>query len=186
MYINQDGQHALRAAAQRAVEVVTRALGSEHHGKGIYLRSFHFSDPQQGYMGLTDQLACWVGGGANTDKAAKYRIVAAEKAIRLATNAKTLGHLSSWESRDPTDQAFRDKFGGATMVMCSVAALSPEPTPMLTSASGLPEMGDEAFTILVPMFAGWKPRTIDVLNILLKSKNDFATRLFQEHIALAA
>lgn len=182
IYLREEEQHVLRAAAEKALGIVIDALGPEHRDKGIYLRSFHFPNPQEGYKGLVEQLACWVGGSANDDKFPKYHIVSMEKPIRLAANARTLGHFSSWESRIPDEQ----KYGGATMAMCTVADLSPEPTLMLTSASGLPEKGDEAFTILTPMFAGWKPRTVDIMNILLKSGNQLAIELFQQHAKLAS
>ncbi len=186
LYLNEESQYALRTAAERALEEVIRALGAAHHGKGIYLRSFHFPDLQEGYIGLVEQLACWIGGPTNNDRFPKYQIVSAEKSIRLATNTRERGHISSWESRDPPGQTFRDRFGGATLMTCTVPELAPEPTLILTSASGLSEVGDEAFTILTPMFAGWKPLAIDVTNILLKSKNTLAMQLFRKHAALAS
>jgi hypothetical protein len=83
-------------------------------------------------------VAAWTGlivstslhGEIPEEKVPKYRDLACEKAQRLAMYP---GHLSSWESRDGSS-----KWGGAIRA-----------NDYILSFSGLPELWDEAFMLLL-------------------------------------
>ncbi|MBI2013324.1 MAG: hypothetical protein HYS87_00600 [Candidatus Colwellbacteria bacterium] len=97
--------------------------------------------------------------GTITDpvKARKYFELAQEKANRLDAHIKTMGHKSSWQSRDPA----KNQWGGAIFA-----------NGWIFSFSGLPELADEAAMVLVAMRFGFlNPR--QVAEITAKSLNPF-------------
>jgi hypothetical protein len=164
----------IRQAARKAIQIVVDALGVEHSKKGACLRVYHWPKIEEGYVGLIEIFDEWIGGDANYERLRKYMIVSVEKAIRLAMNARSLGHVSSWESRDPTDAPFRDKFGGAILVRCIVPEIGPEPIRLIFTTSGLNEMGDEATCLLAIMDLPWQAK--DVSRIIAISNNEIAAR----------
>ena len=70
-----------------------------------------------------------------TDRLAKYYLFSGEKGERVVLN-NPLGHVSSWQSRDPE----QDKWGGAIRA-----------GDFVLSFSGLPELADEALMLAVAL-----------------------------------
>jgi len=75
-------------------------------------------------------------GEVPLEKVEKYLEFSQEKSRRLAFQ---IGHLSSWESRDPS----HNQWGGAIRI-----------EDMIFSFSGLPELGDEVLMLLVGQMYG--------------------------------
>lgn len=114
----------------------------------------NMADRTGGYLSITSKLAdelllcVRIGAIAHQDdanpkfktKARKYCMLSQEKCVRTIANAFTLGHLSSWQSRNQD----ADMWGGA--VMCDEFAVG---------FSGLPELADEAFCLVLSIHWGW-------------------------------
>lgn len=166
---------AIRQAGERAVKEVVPKLPAEYAEKGAFLRAYVLPNLEESYIGLVNLYSGWIGGQSNNDEIDKYLIVSVEKAIRLASNAKKYRHMCSWESRDPETFVFREKFGGAILVRCSLPTLDPDPIYLLLSVSGLNEKGDEAIALYTATFLQWKLNCQDLYNILLMSSNEIAT-----------
>jgi hypothetical protein len=80
-------------------------------------------------------------GEVPLEKAEKYMEFAQEKARRLAFQ---IGHVSSWESRDPD----HNQWGGAIRI-----------EDLIFSFSGLPELADEAAMLGVGLMYGRRENT---------------------------
>ena len=99
-----------------------------------------------------------MGGKANPERKVRHLGLCQEKASRLAVNHASLGHVSSFQSRNPSE----DKMGGAILT-----------NDYILSFSGLPELLDEA---LVLNIAQNLPNFISkeiYERIILESKNPF-------------
>lgn len=77
------------------------------------------------------------GPGGNFDRQLKYQKYSGEKYRRLCRYVDE-GHLTSYESRDPS----QDKWGGAIVV--PIGGIE-----TIFSTSGLPEAGDEAYDLIL-------------------------------------
>ncbi|MEK7614657.1 MAG: hypothetical protein AAB428_03260 [Patescibacteria group bacterium] len=172
-YTNLDRIKILvREAAEKAIRTVRMNLGDKYAGSGAYIRAYRLPSVSEGYIGLNELFAAWIGGYANDDKLDMYIIVSVEKAIRLATYAQASGHVSSWESRDTTA---KNKYGGAILIHCLVPELGTEPTNLIFTVSGLSEHGDEAVAILTALNLPWQANGVP--EIIEKSNNNLARRL---------
>lgn len=184
----------IEKAAWLALRSVNNAIDPEHLNKGAFLRIYHFKSPADGYIGLSELTdstfgtSCpgWIGGPANKQSEDKYRIVSAEKAIRLARNARLNGHISSYQSRDPTDAKIRDQFGGAALIRCRfIDYPGLEDALLLLSMSGSTEYGDEAAVLLTAKLATcWVANGSDIERVIEYSKNDLAAKLFDHYATL--
>lgn len=82
-------------------------------------------------------------GDVADDKAARYIELAQEKALRLATKL-SLGHVLSWQSRDPA----ANLWGGAAYICMG---------NIILSFSGLPELWDEAICLATASYGLYVP-----------------------------
>ena len=91
---------------------------------------FLVADPQTGFP-----LGSLFIGDVPDDKAARYIELAQEKPLRLAANMISLGHVLSWQSRNPEENLW----GGAVYIRIGNVILS---------FSGFPELWDEAIGLV--------------------------------------
>jgi len=153
--------------------VVRDLLGEAHHGKGAYFRAFLFKDSgvtSPDYRDLVPLYDSWVGGDANRDRESLFQMCSFEKPVRLANNFSVNQHVSSYQSR------VHDQFyAGAIMFHCVIPELGTEPLRIVFSFSGLPEMGDEAASLLTAermhLRCDWQVKLSDLTMILKISNN---------------
>jgi len=122
--------------------VVDEMLSSEHAGKGAYSRTFWLQEPFD-YRNAIPLYDSWVSGDKNRHNESLYFMASMEKIVRLAIHAGADGHVSSFQSRAP-DLLYT----GAIRYRCIVPDISDTPIWLANSVSGLPEMGDEAASVL--------------------------------------
>lgn len=116
----------LVTACQIMLKTALREFGNREGWEGKKGGYFCVADGLSG----TPLLVALVGE-IPLEKVEKYMEFAQEKARRLSFH---IGHVSSWESRDPD----HDQWGGAIRI-----------EDMIFSFSGLPELGDEVLMLLV-------------------------------------
>lgn len=90
-----------------------------------------------------------------------YFILSQEKADRLGVNHNLLGHLSSFQSRDPV----KNKWGGSIIVRDEFNC------PYILSFAGLTEHENEAVMLLVGISKGWLTE-IEAIHIAKLSDNE--------------
>ena len=102
----------------------------------------------------------------------------AEKTIRLMKMRALKGHVSSEESRNPTQW----EFGGAFITFAEVPELGGE-VLLLPAFSGLPDKikGDETVWMCVLQKIGWAYLQ-NFSSVLAKSENNFAVDLLKRNI----
>lgn len=101
-------------------------------------------------------------GEIDPEKTLKYARFAQEKGKRLYQN-QSLGHVSSWESRD--EEA--EKYSGAILA-----------GHLILSFSGLPEWGDEAVILVLALRFDWINEQ-QVKTIIQISENPFFEELYK-------
>ncbi len=99
-------------------------------------------------------------GDVPDDKAARYIELAQEKPLRLAANMTKLGHVLSWQSRDPE----ANLWGGAVYIRIG---------NIILSFSGFPELWDEAIGLVTASIGLNVPATSLVSLAEISSNREF-------------
>lgn len=175
LQLRKNTRLAVMTAVTGAVAEAANASSGNDEGKGIYFRLFYLPDGAQ-FFDLVPLISAWVGGSANYKKKQKYKLLAFEKAIRLARHLIRFSHRTSWESRNPE----HGLYGGAAMLECQFEEVGPYRSQLLFSCSGLAESADEAAMLLASQrMKPWQVGNDQLRQILVRTKNPIASKLLR-------
>lgn len=146
---------ALQFASHTTVKAFTELpINADEKRKGGFLT---IRDRERGHILYTLLI-----GQVSHEKADKYQCFSWEKGGRLRSHVTSEDkHLSSWQSRDPD----RGYWGGAIVTK-----------KYIVSFSGLPELGDEAVSMIVAIRMYWMSKQ-EAERIARLSKNPFFVQL---------
>jgi hypothetical protein len=176
--LNVSSVKLLRQTADHVVHEVTKFLGGVELGKGGYFRAYLLPrKPLPLFYDLVPLVESWVGGTANGANHGKYELVSIEKAFRVVEGVRD-NLFSSYAVRRNTDEGW---YGGAILINARVPEFGPEPSWIVLSISGLPELsGDETSMVLTAKRMPWEVELIELSRILHASKNEVGLRLLEE------
>jgi len=160
----------LRSAASTAVQRVTAHIGGDQLDRGAYYRLFALLDLRIGIRSLVEYDRGWVGGKSNTERINMYKVLAFEKAVRLALNAKLFNHIASAQSANDANGQFQ----GAILVPAAIPEFGD--MHLLLSVSGLRADGDECSGLLALKTLKWCAAP-DLLNLARQTKNELYREL---------
>lgn len=170
----------IEAAAARSLSQVLEYYNSvlppgETRRTGVWLRLYVEDVPGEGILGWRKLYSAPVGECNPGKTWDRYQIVSSEKAIRLMEAHTLLGHVSSWQTRNPAERYY----GGAIIVPVVVPELrdlgGSGTHKLLVSTSGLPEMGDEASGILLVNELGLETIPDDIRALMEFSGNELTS-----------
>lgn len=138
--LKSNTRDSIEHAAREAVESVGQIQPTEM-GKGGYYRLYHLASPADGLAGLIPVMPkVWLGGKANWEKAGKYEVLSAEKAIRLGMTQLVHRHIASFQSANEELAQYQ----GAVLVRAKFPEITGQSFGLfISSFSGLPARFDE-------------------------------------------
>lgn len=168
--LNIEEQGALLEMASLALQTtVSEWLDAEHAGKGVYFRVAIFGESSDGPI-FAQVFKDWVGGSSNRKDEGRFQANSAEKLLRLHHHFAA-NHFSSFQSRIEGLT-----YTGAIRFRARIPSISDGNFLQVAfSASGLPEMANEAMCVETANLMGrhehWSIIEPDLMNILSISEN---------------